>query len=194
MGANLVSLDWYIVRVLTNREEGVRDKLVRRVKADKLEERIPQVLVPVEKVAEIKSGKKRVVSRKLYPGYLLIQADLGDWGGSDRPQEEDDQKVWFALHETQGFGDFVGGQKPPAPMTPDEVGGILAQMEETADTPRLAVRIKRGDMVRIKEGPFEGFDGSVEEIVGGKGLLRISVTIFGRSTSVEIEHWQVEPV
>ena len=77
---------------------------------------------------------------------------------------------------------------------PDEVGGILAQMEETADSPRLAVRIKRGDMVRIKEGPFEGFDGSVEEIVDGKGLLRISVTIFGRSTSVEIEHWQVEPV
>ncbi len=194
MGSNLVSLDWYIVRVLTNREEGVRDKLLRRVKADKLEERIPQVLVPVEKVAEVKNGKKRVVSRKLYPGYLLIQADLGDWGGSDRPQDEDDQQVWFALHETQGFGDFVGGQKPPAPMTADEVGGILAQMEATADTPRLAVRIKRGDMVRIKEGPFEGFDGSVEEIVDGKGLLRISVTIFGRSTSVEIEHWQVEPV
>ena len=187
-------MEWYIVRVLTNREEGVRDKLVRRIKADKLEHRIPQVLVPIEKVTEVKSGKKRVVNRKLYPGYLLVQADLGDWGGSDRPAEDEDQKVWFALHETPGFGDFVGGQKPPAPMTEDEVQGILQQMEQTADSPRLAVRIKRGDMVRIKEGPFEGFDGTVEEIVDAKGLLRISVTIFGRSTSVEIEHWQVEPV
>lgn len=194
MGADVKGLEWYIVRVLTNREEGVRDKLVRRIKADKLEHRIPQVLVPVEKVSEVKGGKKRVVSRKLYPGYLLVQADLGDWEGKDRPSKPEDQKVWFALHETPGFGDFVGGQKPPAPMTPEEVGGILAQMEETADTPRMAVRIKRGDQVRIKEGPFEGFDGSVEEIVDGKGLLRISVTIFGRSTSVEIEHWQVEPV
>ena len=186
--------EWYIVRVLTNREERVRDNLERRIKADKLEHRIEKVLVPVERVTEVKSGKKRVVNRKLYPGYLLLRADLGDWGGKDRPESEEDQKVWFALHETQGFGDFVGGQKPPAPMTPDEVQGILSQMEETADSPRMAVRIKRGDMVRIKEGPFEGFDGTVEELVDAKGLLRISVTIFGRSTSVEIEHWQVEPV
>ena len=189
-----MALDWYIVRVLTNREEGVRDKLVRRIKADKLEHRIPQVLVPVEKVSEVKSGKKRVVSKKLYPGYLLVQADLGDWEGADRPKQLEDQKVWFAMHETPGFGDFVGGQKPPAPMTAGEVEGILAQMQETADSPRMAVRLKRGDMVRIKEGPFEGFDGTVEEVVNAKGLLRISVTIFGRSTSVEIEHWQVEQV
>jgi len=189
-----VALDWYIVRVLTNREEGVRDNLERRVKADGLEERIPQVLVPVEKVTEVRNGKKRIVSRKLYPGYLLIQAELGDWDGNEKPHLLADQEVWFALHETKGFGDFVGGQKPPAPMTPDEVDGILGRIEETANTPRMAVKIKRGDAVRIKEGPFEGFDGSVEEVVDGKGLLRISVTIFGRSTSVEIEHWQVEPV
>lgn len=189
-----MALDWYIVRVLTNREEGVRDNLERRVKADDLGDRIPQVLVPVEKVTVVRNGKKRIVSRKLYPGYLLIQAELGDWDGNEKPHLLDDQKVWFALHETKGFGDFVGGQKPPAPMTPDEVDGILGRIEETATTPRMAVKIKRGDAVRIKEGPFEGFDGTVEEVVAGKGLLRISVTIFGRSTSVEIEHWQVEPV
>ena len=189
-----MGLEWYIVRVLTNREDSVRENLERRVKADGLQERIPKVLVPVEKVTEVKNGKKRVVSRKLYPGYLLIQADLGDWDGNEKPHLEPDQKVWVALHESKGFGDFVGGQKPPAPMTPDEVDGILGRIEETATTPRMAVKIKRGDAVRIKEGPFEGFDGTVEEVVDGKGLLRISVTIFGRSTSVEIEHWQVEPV
>lgn len=189
-----MALEWYIIRVLTNREERVRENLERRIKADALTDRIPQVLVPVEKVTEIKNGKKRVVNRKLYPGYVLLQADLGDWEGAEKPGKLEDQRVWFALHETQGFGDFVGGQKPPAPMTPDEVSGILGQIEETANSPRLAVSIKRGDAVRINEGPFEGFDGTVEEIVDGKGLLRISVTIFGRSTSVEIEHWQVEPV
>lgn len=189
-----MALEWYIVRVLTNSEDRVRDNLDRRIKADGLEGRMPQVLVPVEKVTEINNGKKRVVSRKLYPGYLLLQADLGDWDGADRPGKPEDQAVWFALHETQGFGDFVGGQKPPVPMTPDEVDGILGRIAETADTPRMAVNIKRGDVVRIKEGPFEGFDGTVEGVVDGKGLLRISVIIFGRSTSVEIEHWQVEPV
>ncbi len=189
-----MALEWYIARVLTNREEGVRDKLVRRIREAGLEHRIPQVLVPVEKVAQVRGGKKRVVSSKLYPGYLLIQADLGDWQGADKPQEEEDQKVWFALHETPGFGDFVGGQRPPAPMTEEEVQGILGRMEESEASPRLAVNIKRGDMVRIKEGPFEGFDGTVEEIVEGKGQLRVSLTIFGRATSVEIDHWQVEPI
>jgi transcriptional antiterminator NusG len=189
-----VALEWYIVRVLTNREERVRENLVRRIKADALEHRIPQVLVPVEKVAQVRGGKKRVSSSKLYPGYLLLQADLGDWDGADRPKQPEDQKVWFALHETPGFGDFVGGQKPPAPMTHDEVEGILQRIESSEESPRMAVTIKRGDQVRIKEGPFEGFDGTVEELVEGRGQLRISLTIFGRATSVEIDHWQVEPV
>ncbi len=185
-----MALDWYVVRVATNREDSVRERLVQRVKADKLEHRIPQILVPVERIAEIKSGKKKVVNRKIYPGYLMLQADLGEAGSED----QEDQSVWFALHETQGFGDFVGGGKEPTPMTPDEVEGILSRMEQSEDAPRLDVRIKRGDLVRITEGPFEGFDGSVEDVDEGKGLLHISVTIFGRATSVEIDHWQVEPV
>jgi transcriptional antiterminator NusG len=189
-----MALEWYIVRVLTNREERVRENLVRRIKTDALEHRVPQVLVPVEKIAQVRAGKKKVTSSKLYPGYLLLHADLGDWQGADRPKQAEDQRVWFALHETPGFGDFVGGQKPPAPMTQDEVTGILARIEASLDSPRMAVSIKRGDLVRIKEGPFEGFDGSVEEIVAGKGQLRISLTIFGRATSVEIDHWHVEPV
>ncbi|HEX9793671.1 MAG TPA: transcription termination/antitermination protein NusG [Planctomycetota bacterium] len=185
-----MSLEWYVVRVPSNQEDKVREKLLRRIKADGLEGRIPEVLVPVERVTEIKAGKKRVRTNKIYPGYLMVQADLGEEGSED-PQ---DQRVWFALHETPGFQDFVGGGSHPTPMSTDEVESILARMVESESAPRLAVRIKRGDVVRIKEGPFEGFDGSVEEVLESQGKLRISVTIFGRATSVEIEHWLVEPV
>lgn len=181
---------WYVVRVLSGREESVRDNLIRRIKAEGLEERIPQVVVPVERVTEVKGGKKRVTNRKIYPGYLLLEAELGEPGSA----EPTDQKVWYTLHETPGFGDFVGGRNQPSPMSDEEVRSILERMEASAEAPRMAVKIKRGDLVRIKEGPFEGFDGSVEEVLDSKGLLRISVTIFGRATSVEIEHWQVEPV
>lgn len=185
-----MSLEWYVVRVATNREDSVREKLVQRIKADNLEHRIPQILVPVERFTEVKNGKKKVVSRKIYPGYLMLQADLGKPGS----EEKEDQSVWFALHETQGFGDFVGGGEEPTPMTPDEVDGILSRMNDSEEQPRMAVKIKRGDLVRITEGPFEGFDGSVEEVDESKGVLSIAVTIFGRNTSVEIDHWQVEPV
>jgi transcriptional antiterminator NusG len=185
-----MNLEWYVIRVATNREDSIRERLMTRVKADGLEHRVPQVLVPVERVTEIKAGKKKVVSRKIYPGYLMVQATLGEKGSDDK----EDQSVWFALHETYGVGPFVGGGEEPSPMTPDEVEGILSRMEESTDSPLLAVKIKRGDMVRINEGPFEGFDGAVEDVDGQKGLLHISVTIFGRATNVEIDHWQVEPI
>ncbi len=185
-----MALDWYVVRVATNREDSVREKLSRRIKSDGLEQRIPQILVPVERFSEVKNGKKKIVSRKIYPGYLMIQAELGE----PKSEQLEDQAVWFALHETQGFGDFVGGGTEPTPMTPDEVEGILSRMHDSEDAPRMAVRIKKGDRVRITEGPFEGFDGSVEGVDEAKGLLHISVTIFGRATAVEIDHWQVESV
>jgi transcriptional antiterminator NusG len=186
-----MSHSWYVVRVHTGQEDKIRERMERRVKADGLEGRIPRIVVPVERVTEVKAGKKRVVSRKIYPGYLLLQADLGD---PAQEQTDEDKAVWFALHETPGFGDFVGGGEQPTPMSEDEVANILSRMEDSEAQPRMAVKIRTGDLVRIKEGPFEGFDGSVEEVLDSKGLLRISVTIFGRATSVEIEHWQVEPV
>ena len=185
-----MTLDWYVVRVATNREDSIRERLMKRVKADGLEHRVPQVLVPIEKITEIRSGKKKVISKKIYPGYLMIQATLGEQGS----ENQEDQAVWFALHETYGVGPFVGSGKEPTPMTADEVDGVLSRMNESEAAPKMAVKTKRGDMVRIKEGPFEGFDGTVEDVDGSKGMLRISVTIFGRATSVEINHWQVEPI
>ncbi|MBT3340562.1 MAG: transcription termination/antitermination factor NusG [Planctomycetes bacterium] len=188
-----MSASWYILRVPVNREDSTGEKLTLRVKADGLEHRIPRVVVPAERVTEIKSGKKKVVRRKIYPGYILVNADLGDWGGEVLPVQEEDQNVWFALKSVRGIR-FMGVDMPPAPMEPGEVEPILERMEETEDSPRMAIRIKRGDMVQIKEGPFEGFDGSVEEVLDDKGLLRIAVTIFGRATTVEIEHWLVDPI
>jgi len=187
----LDKMNWFVLRVATNREDSVRERLVKRIKADGLEHRIPQVIVPVERITEIKGGKKRVVNRKIYPGYIMIQARLGE-KDSDDPE---DQKVWFALHETPGLKDFVGGSGTvPTPMSDEEVESVLAAMQESEEAPKMAVKVKRGDTVRIKEGAFEGFDGTVEEILESQGKLRISVTIFGRATSVEIEHWLVEPV
>jgi len=187
-----MTMNWYVVRVPINQEDKVRERLVTRVKADGLDERIPQVLVPVERISEIKGGKKKVKSQKIYPGYLLLQVDLGALDAAEK--DEMDQRVWFALRETRGVGDFLGGAKNPVPMGDTEIEDLLARMEDTEVAPRVAVGSKVGDLVRIKEGPFEGFDGTVEELVEGKGMLRISVTIFGRATSVEIQHWQVESI
>ncbi|MBO45606.1 MAG: transcription termination/antitermination factor NusG [Planctomycetes bacterium] len=185
-----MSMNWYVVRVPTNQEDKVRERLLRRIKADGLEDRLPQVLVPIERITEIKAGKKKVSSHKIYPGYVLLQADMGKHEPDEKSEE--DQRVWFALRETKGFGDFVGGGAEPVAMSDEEVAQLLARMDDTAETPRMAVAVKVGDLVRIKEGPFEGFDGTVEESVDDKGLLKISVTIFGRATSVEIQQWQVE--
>ncbi len=187
-----MAMNWYVVRVPINQEDKVRERLDKRIKADKLEHRIPQVLVPIERLTVIRGGKKKVTSKKIYPGYLMIQIDLGVIDPTEKTEE--DQKVWFALRETKGFGDFVGGGKEPTPMSDEEVQDILARISDETESPKMAVKTKAGDLVRIKEGPFEGFDGTVEEVDSGKGTLRISVTIFGRATSVEIQHWQVEAI
>ena len=185
-----MTLSWYVIRVPTNQEDKVRERLVRRVQEDGIQERIPQVLVPIERITEIRSGKKKVTNHKIYPGYLLLQANLGNLVLAEK--DDVDRKVWFALRETRGVGDFVGGGAEPVPMSEEEVENIISRMKESESAPRFSMKIKVGDLVRITEGPFEGFEGSVEEVVDGKGSLRISVTIFGRATSVEIRHWQVE--
>jgi len=180
---------WYVIRVQAGREERIRENLLRRLKAEALEDRITQVLVPFERVTEIKNGKKRVTQRKIYPGYLMIEAELDD------AQDERTQRVRGVLRETPGFGDFVGGRSDkPVPMGDEEVRKILGQMERSEESPRLAIGFQKGDTVKVKEGPFEGFDGSVEEVNTQKGTVRVIVTIFGRATSVELEYWQVEPV
>jgi len=172
---------WYVVRVASNREERVRDNLLARVKAAGKQERVRNVLVPTEKVAEIKGGKRREVQRKIYPGYILVEMLL-------------DEETWYLVRGTTGIGDFVGSESMPMPMEPHEVEKLVGGMKEADDKPKLQLKFGVGDKVKIKEGPFENFSGAVAEVNAQKGLVRVNVMIFGRETPVELEYWQVEPV
>ena len=176
-----MALNWYIIRVQVGREERIRQNLLRRVKQEGLEDRVPEVLLPVETVSDIKAGKRRVTKRKLYPGYLMVQMDLDD-------------SVWFMLKDTPGFGDFVGGGGQPVPMSPDEIDRILDQMQESKEKPRLSITFKKGDRVKVKQGHFENFDGTVEDVNLDRGIVKVIVTIFGRATPVELEYWEIEQV
>lgn len=181
-------LHWYVVRVQSGKEDRVKESLNKRIKASGMEPRIPRVLVPVEKVTEIKSGRKRVTQKKILPGYVMIEADL------DENDEVRAMEVWSLVRETPGFGDVLGTHSHPTPMSEEEVGKILAQMERSDTSPTLSIGVQRNDHVKIKEGPFEGFEGVVEEIDPERGRVKVLVTIFGRQNPVEIEHWKVESV
>ncbi len=176
-----MALEWYIIRVQVGREDRIRERLVQRVKQAGLEAKIPEVLLPVETVNDIKGGKRRTIKRKLFPGYLMIHMDLDD-------------EVWFLLKETSGFGDFVGAGRKPVPMSEEEIRNILGAMEASKEKPKLSVSFQKGDRVKVKQGHFENFDGVVEEVNPEKGLVKVVVTIFGRATPVELEYWEVEPI
>jgi transcriptional antiterminator NusG len=179
---------WFVVRVPTNMEDRVRESLLNRVKANHLEDRIPQVIVAQVAEAEIRHGKKRVVHRKIFPGYVLLEADLYDHEGKL------DRDLWFFIKETPRLGDFVGSDQNPQPMTQDEVDRILGGMKSTEEKPRVNIPCKSGDRVKVKEGPFENFNGVVDDVNEEKMLVRVIVTIFGRETPVELEVSQVELV
>lgn len=172
---------WYVIRVASNREERVRDNLLLAVKRQGLEDRITEVLVPTETVTEIKRGKKKLVHRKIFPGYIMVNMEMDD-------------EAWFLVRETPGIGDFVGSYLKPQPMEQHEVDAVLSGMKETEEKPQLKIEYNAGDRVKIKEGAFSNFNGVVDEVNPAKGLVRVIVMIFGRETPVELEYWQVEPV
>lgn len=174
---------WYVLRVQTSKEENVKEALERHIKSKGLESVVSRVIVPQEKIAEIKSGKKTVSAKKLYPGYLMVEMELSD-------------ETWLAIKEVPGIGDFVGGRRTPTPLEPHEVEKmlILESVVTSDKMPDLNIKFKKGDSVRIKEGPFENFDGLIEEINPVKGNVKVMVTIFGRATPVELEYWQLEPI
>jgi transcription termination/antitermination protein NusG len=170
---------WYAIRGRSEREDLIRDNLQAKVRAAGLDELVPQIMVPREYVSEIKDGKKRVSQRKMYPGYILLQADLTD-------------EVWFLITETPGISGFVGSRTKPVALADDEIANILRDIEDKKERPRPKVEFEVGDSVKVKSGPFENYDGVVEEVNPTKGVLRVSVSIFGRSTPVELEYSQVE--
>lgn len=174
--------DWYILKVQSNREDSIRDGLMRRVKIAGLERYFGDAIVPIEMVTEFKGGKKRVVKRKLYPGYIVVNMVIND-------------ETWFLVRETPGIGDFTGSAGKPSPMLPQEVARIVQKAEEKSDdAPKLKIAFSVGDRVKINEGTFENFDGEVDSIDEANGRVTVMINIFGRSTPVELEYWQIESV
>jgi transcription termination/antitermination protein NusG len=175
-------MNWYILKVQSNREEGIRESLQRRVKVAGLEKYFGEVIVPTEMVSEFKGGKKRVVKRKLYPGYLVAHMEINE-------------DTWFLVRETPGIGDFTGSAGKPTPMLPHEVAKIVAKQEEKTDeAPKLKINFNVGDRVKINEGTFENFEGEVDSIDEASGRVTVMINIFGRSTPVELEYWQIESI
>jgi transcription termination/antitermination protein NusG len=179
---------WYALRVQSEREEKIKDSLVARIRAKGLEGHVTQIVVPAENVSEIKEGKKRVSQQKMFPGYILIEVLTGDHG-------EVDQCLWFAIMETPGISGFVGSNRmTPEPLDDLEVRRILEDIESRKEKPKPKVEFEPGNKVRIKEGPFENFDGTVESVDSTKWMLKVKVSIFGRDTSVEMEYSKVEKI
>jgi len=176
---------WYILKVQVNRENSIRDALERRTKIAGLEEFVGDVVVPTEEIAEFnKAGKRRIVKKKLFPGYIMVHMIIND-------------DTWFLVRETPGIGDFTGAGGKPTPMDPLEVDRILKTSEEIDDEDqqvKTAIPFKTGDRVRVKDGYFLNFEGEVEGVDEASGRVTVMINIFGRSTPVELEHWQIEDV
>ena len=179
---------WYFVRCQSGREKRIRDNALHRLKIAGVTHVVPQVLVPFELVTDMKGGKKKTVEKKLYPGYLMVQADMED--GNDLSVI----KARNTLRGIDGLRDFLGARGEPTPLSEAEVTAILSRMTDSETRPQVTIGLEKGDMVKINSGPFDGFDGSVDEINPEKGTVRVVVTIFGRPTPVDLKYWEVEAV
>jgi transcriptional antiterminator NusG len=175
-------MNWYVVKVQSGREESIKDAIERRVKIDGLQDFFGQIIIPMEKVTEMRGGKRVVRERKLYPGYIMAEVEYND-------------KILYLFRETSGVGDFVGGSlhHAPQPMPGHEVERMLGrQGEQVPGVAHTKPKFDRGDRVKVKDGTFAGLEGEVKELLEAKGLVRVELTIFGRPVPVELEYWQVD--
>ena len=175
MGAD--DRNWYIVHTYSGYEERVKRSLEQRVKFMDAEDKIFQVVIPTEDEIEIRGGQRRTVTKKIFPGYVLVEMLLDD-------------ESWHVVRNTPGITGFVGSGNKPTPLGEDEVKAILKQMEEGA--PQVKVGFQKGENVRVVDGPFTDFIGTVDEINMGKGKVKVLLSLFGRETSVELDFLQVE--
>lgn len=173
-------LKWYVVHAYSGMEKAVERNIIERIQRAGMQDRFGRILVPTEEVVEIKNGVKRTTERKFFPGYVLVEMVMDD-------------ESWHLVKHTSKVTGFVGGAKNrPAPISEEDVHKIVSQMQEGSDKPRHKVEFQVGEYVRVKEGPFTDFNGTVEEVNYERNKLRVSVTIFGRATPVELEFSQVE--
>jgi transcription termination/antitermination protein NusG len=174
---------WYVLKVQSNRERSIRDNLVRRIHQEGLDEFFGEIVIPTEKVVETKGGKKRVTEHKLFPGYLMVQMVLND-------------ETWYLVRSTSGVGDFTGSAGKPIPMQEHEIKRMLGLEQTKKEEGPLKVKVdfQTGDHVKIKDGAFESFEGTIESIDEANGKITVLIQIFGRPTPVDLEYWQVERV
>lgn len=174
--------NWYVVQAYSGMEKSVRRSLEERIERSGMQDLFSQILVPTEEVVEVKSGQKTVTERRFFPGYIFVEMEMTD-------------DTWHLVKNTSKVTGFVGGQgNRPSPVPKREIDKILTQIQEGVEKPRPKVLYEVGEFVRIKDGPFSDFNGNVEEVNYEKSRLRVSVTIFGRATPVELEFAQVEKV
>lgn len=175
-----MSKRWYVVHTYSQFEKNVQRALLERIAREGMEDLFGQILVPVEEVVELKAGQKSISERKFFPGYVLVEMDMTD-------------ESWHLVKDTPKVTGFLGGSAmKPTPISQKEVDNIMQQMQAGVEKPRPKVLFEVGEAVRVKEGPFTDFHGSVEDVNYDKSKLRVAVTIFGRSTPVELNFGQVE--
>ena len=177
---------WYVVQVLSGQEQKVHDNLLKRIKTEEMGDYVYDVVLPTERVSEIKRGKKTETTRKFFPGYIIVNMWLFD------EAKQLVGKTWYFIRDTPGVIGFAGTKDRPIAMHQHEVDGLLAQVRGTEDKVKPKVSFTIGEMVKVADGPFQNQNGVVEEIDPDRGKLRVSVSIFGRSTLVDLEYWQVE--
>lgn len=172
---------WYVVHTQTGAEAKAKANLLSRAETAGLNSAIQQIFIPTERVSEVKGGKKKISERKFFPGYILVQMELTD-------------ESWYLVKDTPGVSGFVGSGKKPIPLSDTEVSQVLRQQEEKTAKPKPKVEFVVGESIRVKEGAFANFNGTIEEINPNRGKLKVLVSIFGRSTPVELEYWQAEKI
>jgi len=172
---------WYIIHAYSGFEQKVAESLRSRAQAFGFADRIGQLLIPTEEVIELRNGKKVTSKRMLYPGYVLVEMEMDD-------------ELWHAVKSTPRVTGFVGGGTKPVPLTADEVNSVLFRQSTSADRPRPKLKFEKNETVKIVDGPFTNFSGKVDEVNSDRNTLRVMVTIFGRSTPVELDFLQVEKI
>ncbi len=178
---------WYVVHVLSGQEQKVVDNINRRIKSEEMGDLVFEVLLPQERISEVnKKGKKTETKRKFFPGYLMINIDLL------QPDGKLVEKSWYFVRETPGIINFAGTRDKPTPMKEKEVESMLLQIRERAESVKPKIQFEINDSVKIIDGSFDGQFGFVTEINHDEGKLRVSVSIFGRETPVDVHFWQVE--
>jgi transcription termination/antitermination protein NusG len=181
-------MKWYVLRVASNKEEQVRESLERKVRIENLGERIGRILVPTAKEKRMKAGQVKIFEKKLYPGYVFVEM-------ATEPDGSIAEGVWFLVKETMGVGDFIGSDGKPTSMRDHDVEMMLLAAAKPDEQATLqGMEFQKGDRVKIREGSFQNFEGTVDTIDETKGIVTVLLTIFGRATPVDVEYWQLEKV